>query len=199
VPHGDAAGSYAYHVVLIDKNYMSQDAATARGGCPFGPKDYITYPWSTVYTEPQAPKGSYGLAGNHQSGWGRISWSDPDPFLNTSGTAQRPARFSEPRMTKHASRVGLVMCSINPWTGRSDDVAHPVLFHTLGVPTVYLIPAFRRHNGEVLPFTFVDGHGELVDVNTITQINQGLDCDPTIKNVMYYTFAPKYHYRDLDG
>jgi prepilin-type N-terminal cleavage/methylation domain-containing protein len=203
LPSGDLLRSYSYQEVLVSHDYAIQEQFTNKGGCPYGPKIYYSTPYSEFYAEPATPLTSYGLPGNLQSGCGFTALGSGE-FVGTPGNPPFPQTFrlADSRLMKYPTRVGLVVCAIMPWAGSGDDIVHPMLFHTLGVATIYqptLAPGAGRHLGEGLPFVFADGHGEMIPRKTILDIDQGLDFNPAEKDIMYYTFAHKNIYPDLDG
>ena len=174
------AGTFlnGYHNVLVEQNYVGRDAFTNKGGCPYGPNNYVVSSGDPLRTGTPGypPRVSYGLNYEMQSGWGKpIPGKTYTQNGSTGGSwALYPhGNLDVARAKNHPRFTALAVCSPTAWTtdSRGDNAFRPMIsILGKGFASSSLQPDLEelRHEGKGLPMAFVDGHGEFVQEEVIT-------------------------------
>jgi prepilin-type N-terminal cleavage/methylation domain-containing protein len=188
VPTSSAWGSYT-ETLAVGGYTAGRDLFTKTGGCPYGPAAYSPQrDLNDYYSDGANPTTTYGLNGQLQAGHGMTR-----PYVPPYWVYHGQWRLSEKRPMRWVDQIVMAICLVVPW---DENTAHyaPALHHTLGLPDAYLTaPAPGRHGGEVLPASFVDGHGDTIKKQEI----QGYWNYPN-NTRMYYAFNWKFMDPRLD-
>jgi type II secretory pathway pseudopilin PulG len=173
-PFKDPNPTISYQDALDKGAYITKNAFTSKGGCPYGPKTYSTSVGSAgaigiLPASSYAARTSYQLNGAIlQSGYAAGNWTQNPGMASASGSTSfgywGPMKTTMARVERHPTLLAVTFCSPSPG-GYGFDTAAFVrpLLHMLGSTTS--LPTFTpnseeyRHEGEGVPMTMADGHG----------------------------------------
>lgn len=173
-PFRDPNPTINYQDALEKGAYITKNAFTSKGGCPYGPKTYSTSVGSAgavaiIPASSYAAKTSYQLNGAVlQSGYAAGNWTQNPGMLSASGSTSwgywGPMKTTMARVERHPTLLAVTFCSPSPGGFGMDTTAYVrPLLHILGTTTS--LPSFTpnpeeyRHEGEGIPMTMADGHG----------------------------------------
>jgi len=172
--------------LLVDLGYAQEALFTNQGGCRYGPDTYSEARHNYYYTQTPG-RVSYGLNHLLQSGYGILQ-----PYVPPYYCSYGPFNDNWARLQKRPSRIMVVSCC------HVADAGYVSLKHALGVTDNYFQnkPIPGRHEGECLPVTFYDGHGDLSPAEIWTQYmyNDG----PPEYNILRWSLETVYHAPGMD-
>ncbi len=147
-----------WHALLSDMHYLKQDTQTNRGGCPYGPDVFNPSAGNDYSPDAAAPYVSYGLNPHLQNGYGYKPDGVPSYYCYW-----KTWRTSSPAVRKNSSYVGVIFCSVTPWTWES-TIMYPSKYSALGIQPNPYLPNARpyRHEGKGAPVACADGHVDFV-------------------------------------
>ncbi len=174
LPYKDPNPTISYHDALDKGAYIGRNAFTAKGGCPYGPRNYSTAVGSAAAAgvlpvTSYAAKTSYQLNGAVlQTGYASGNWTLNPGMVSASGSTAwgywGPMKTTMARVERHPTLLAVTFCSPSPGGYGMDANAYvSPLLHMLGTSTNATTyqpnPEDYRHDGEGVPMSMADGHG----------------------------------------
>jgi prepilin-type N-terminal cleavage/methylation domain-containing protein len=191
LPFRDPNPTISYQDALDKGVYIARTAFTAKGGCPYGPRNYSTAVGSTAAigilpVTSYAAKTCYELNGAVlQSGYASGNWTQNPGMVSASGSTAwgywGPMKTTMARVERHPTLLAVTFCSPSAGGFGMDTFAFvSPLLHILGTSTNSTTyqpnPEDYRHDGEGIPMSMADGHGYFMKRSELI----GLDSYPVM-------------------